>query len=181
MKNRLFDQAKREYSERNRIIALLFEAVVFLFILPAALIYAGRGLDGWFHWPQIRLGPINLIIGWLFILSGWLFAVWSIYVQFTIGRGTPVPLMATQKLIIQPPYSYCRNPMALGAIVMYLGVAIWAGSIGAVVLVLFGATVLLIYIKLLEEKEMQIRFGQEYLDYKRSTPFFIPRLGKRTF
>lgn len=181
MKNRLLEQAKREYPERNRFIALLLEAVLFLFLLPLALIYAGHGLDEWFHWPQIKLDPINLILGWSCILAGWLFAIWSIYAQFKIGRGTPVPLMATQKLVIQPPYSYCRNPMALGAIVMYLGVAIWVGSIGAVVLVLFGATVLLLYIRRIEEKEMELRFGQEYLTYKEHTPFLFPRFGKKGF
>jgi protein-S-isoprenylcysteine O-methyltransferase Ste14 len=86
--------------------------------------------------------------------------------------------MATQKLIIQPPYSFCRNPMALGAILMYLGVAVLFGSMGAVVLVLLGAGCLLTYIKRIEEKEMEIRFGQEYLDYKKKTPFLIPRFWK---
>ena len=90
-----------------------------------------------------------------------------------------MPLMATQKLIIQPPYSYCRNPMALGAIGMYLGVAILFRSLGAVILVLLTASLLLIYIKLVEEKEMQIRFGQEYLAYKQQTPFLIPRFRNR--
>jgi protein-S-isoprenylcysteine O-methyltransferase Ste14 len=112
------------------------------------------------------------------ILAGWLFAIWSIYAQFTLGRGTPVPLMATQKLVVQPPYTWCRNPMALGAIVMYTGVAVLFGSMGAFTLVLLGAACLLVYIKLLEEKEMLLRFGQEYLDYKRRTPFLIPRFGR---
>jgi len=66
--------------------------------------------------------------------------------------------------------------MALGAIVMYLGVAILVGSIGAVALVLLGAALLLTYIKRVEEKEMEMRFGQEYLEYKRRTPFLIPWL-----
>lgn len=86
-----------------------------------------------------------------------------------------MPLMATQKLIIQPPYTYCRNPMALGAIGVYLGVAILFRSMGAAILVLFVASWLLIYIKRVEEREMQIRFGQEYLAYKRRTSFLIPR------
>ena len=87
-----------------------------------------------------------------------------------------MPLMATQKLIIQPPYTYCRNPMALGAIGMYLGAAILFRSIGAVTMVLLFASWLLIYIKRVEEKEMQSRFGQEYQTYKDQTSFLIPRL-----
>jgi len=34
---------------------------------------------------------------------------------------------------------------------------------------------ILIYIKLVEEKELEQRFGVEYLEYKRRTPFLIPR------
>jgi protein-S-isoprenylcysteine O-methyltransferase Ste14 len=69
--------------------------------------------------------------------------------------------------------------MALGAIGMYLGAAILFGSIGAVILVLLFAGLLLIYIKRVEEKEMEIRFGQDYLAYKQQTPFLIPRFKKR--
>lgn len=175
MKDRFLKQAEREYNPKQRLAALLVEAVFFLVIFPFALLALGSVLDRWLQWPRLAYPPINLVLGWLLIVAGWLFAMWSIYVQFTLGRGTPVPLMATQKLVVQPPYSYCRNPMTLGAIVLYLGVAILFGSLGAAVLVLLGAAWLLTYIKRVEEKEMEMRFGQEYLEYKQKTPFLIPR------
>lgn len=31
------------------------------------------------------------------------------------------------------------------------------------------------YIKLLEEKEMELRFGTDYIEYRRQTPFLLPR------
>jgi len=34
---------------------------------------------------------------------------------------------------------------------------------------------LLIYIKLVEEEELEARFGKKCLEYKRRTPFIIPR------
>jgi protein-S-isoprenylcysteine O-methyltransferase Ste14 len=178
LKDKLLEQAKHEYSPTQRYIALLVLAPIFLILLPLILIALGSRLDGWLQWSPILYEPLNLILGCLLLLPSWLFAMWSIYSQFTLGRGTPVPLMATQKLIIQPPYTYCRNPMALGAIGMYLGVAVLFGSPGAVVLVLLGASVLLAYIKRLEEKEMELRFGEEYLNYKKQTSFLIPRFRK---
>jgi len=33
------------------------------------------------------------------------------------------------------------------------------------------------YIKLVEEKEREARFGGEYKEYKRKTPFLIPKIG----
>ncbi len=179
MKEKFLQNAKHEYSSGKRTILLLFAGIVFLGILPGVLVSLSPRLDHQFGLPTLAFGAINIILGCSFIAAGFLLGVWSNYVQFTIGRGTPVPIMATQQLIIQKPYSYCRNPMALGAILMYLGVAILIGSISAAGLVLLGAAVLLTYIKLIEEKEMELRFGDAYREYRKQTPFIIPRFRQR--
>ena len=179
MKKKCLKQTEREYNPGIRFAALLIEGVVFLGILPGALVFFSRYLDHQFGLPRFAFGIIHVILGSGFIVTGILFAWWAIYVQFTIGRGTPVPIMATQLLIIQKPYNYCRNPMAFGAIVVYLGVAFLLGSISAIVLVLTGAVILLLYIKLVEEKEMEVRFGEAYQAYRKQTPFIMPRLRQR--
>lgn len=170
----LVKQAKREYGPRPRSALLLAAGVLFLIMLPITLLYLGRLLDRSLNWPTLAYPPLTVIVGGLMALGGWLLGVWTVYLQFTLGRGTPVPVMATQKLIVRPPYSYCRNPMALGAIVAYMGVSIIAGSPGAALLVVLGASGLLIYIKVVEEQEMTARFGDEYLVYRRQVPFIIP-------
>lgn len=180
MKDKFLEHTRHEYSPTQRSILLLFLAPVFLFLLPYFFVWLGAKLDQWLQWSPFLSSPFNLILGWLLILSGWMLGIWANYSQFTIGRGTPVPLMATQKLIVQPPYTYCRNPMALGAFGMYLGVAVLFRSLGAVILALLFAGLLLIYIRLIEEKEMELRFGEEYLAYKRRTPFLLPRFWNRT-
>jgi protein-S-isoprenylcysteine O-methyltransferase Ste14 len=38
---------------------------------------------------------------------------------------------------------------------------------------------ILIYIKWIEEKELEERFGSEYLEYKKRTPFLIPFFRKK--
>jgi protein-S-isoprenylcysteine O-methyltransferase Ste14 len=187
MRERFLQQTKREYSPRQRAAFLTAAGVLFLVILPWALVRLGGRLDRGLGWsgsasavrtPGGLQPSVNAIIGGLMILAGWPFALWSIYVQFTRGRGTPVPVMATQKLIVRPPYSYCRNPMALGTIVAYLGLSVIAGSLGAALLVAVGAIALLTYIRLVEEKEMVARFGEAYLAYRRRVPFIIPRLRR---
>jgi protein-S-isoprenylcysteine O-methyltransferase Ste14 len=35
-----------------------------------------------------------------------------------------------------------------------------------------------LYLKLFEEKELEERFGSDYIEYKRKTPFLIPRFTK---
>ena len=179
MKERFLKQAEREYSSGKRLVALFFEGILFVGILPGTLVYFSPLLDLQFKLPRLVFGAINVIIGCVFILTGILFALWSIYIQFTIGRGTPAPVMATQELITQRPYNYCRNPMALGTIVLYLGVGALIGSISAVGLVLIWTILLLVYIKYLEEKEMVLRFGEAYEEYRKQTPFILPRFWRR--
>lgn len=179
MKDKFLRQTEREYSPGKRLMALMIEGIFFLGILPGALICLSSLLDQQLKLPHLAFGIINIILSCVIIVTGILFAWWAIYVQFTLGRGTPVPIMATQQLITQRPYNYCRNPMALGAIMVYLGVAILIGSISAVVLVIAGAVLLLVYIKFLEEKEMELRFGEAYQEYRKRTPFIIPRLWQR--
>jgi protein-S-isoprenylcysteine O-methyltransferase Ste14 len=180
VKRELLKQAGREYSPTQRLIFLICLSPVFLLILPFLLVRLGAKLDHLLGLPAIFPEPSNWIFGVFLILAGLSFAFWANYSQYTIGRGTPVPLMATQQLIVQAPYTCCRNPMALGAIMLYLGVGILFHSVGALLLVTLFTACLLIYIKAIEEKEMEIRFGQAYLEYKHRTPFLIPGIKRST-
>jgi protein-S-isoprenylcysteine O-methyltransferase Ste14 len=67
--------------------------------------------------------------------------------------------------------------MVLSSVRILFDVSI--SSISAVTLVLGGAIFLLVYIKFLEEREMEIRFGEAYQEYRKQTPFIIPRLWQR--
>ena len=171
--------AEHEYSKKQRAIAVVFGGFIFWIVIPLFVVVFSCYIDQWLRLPRFRYGLINPVIGLVFMVVGWLFANWTVRVQFTEGKGTPIPLMATQKLIVKGPYTYCRNPMTLGTAIFYLGVAMWPGSISAVGLGLIYSVGILIYIKLIEERELEERFGSEYLEYKKSTPFLIPSLGKK--
>jgi protein-S-isoprenylcysteine O-methyltransferase Ste14 len=172
--NRFKKWAEHEYSKMQRMIA-----VIFWIVIPFFIIVISSYVDPWLRLPKFYYGLTNPVVGLLFMIVGWLFANWTVKVQFSLGRGTPIPLMAAQRLIIKEPYTYCRNPMTLGTAIFYLGVAIWLGSISAAGLGFVYPVGILVYIKLIEEKELEERFGPEYLEYKMRTPFLIPRLQKR--
>lgn len=180
MDTRRFEKwAEREYSAKQRITALVPAGLLFVVVIPYFLIVASAALDRWLHLHRFVYGPANAVIGLLFfVVPGWVFAMWSVQTQFTLGRGTPMPIMATQKLVVEGPYAYCRNPMAWGTILFYLGIGIWIGSFSAIGLILLFAALLTIYIKEVEERELEARFGAEYLAYKQSTPFLRPRLRR---
>jgi protein-S-isoprenylcysteine O-methyltransferase Ste14 len=174
--NRFKKWAEHEYSLKQRIVAIVFGGILFWIAIPFLIVIGSSFIDPWLSIPGFRIGSINHWVGLFLMIIGWLFANWTVKAQFSLGKGTPIPLMATQKLIIKAPYTYCRNPMTLGTDFFYLGVAIWLGSFSAIGLSLVYPVGISIYIKLIEEKELEERFGSEYLDYKRRTPFLIPRL-----
>ena len=173
--NRYKKWSEREFSKAQRITAVILGGIVFWIITPFFIVVGSAFMDPWLSLPRFFHRSVNTIIALVFMVAGWLFANWTVKVQFSLGKGTPIPLMATQKLVVKRPYTYCRNPMTLGTTAFYLGIAIWTGSLSALGLALIYPVGILIYLKLVEEKELEQRFGLEYLEYKRRTPFLIPR------
>jgi len=170
--------ARREHSTGRWVVTLVLAGLLIVGIIPFLVVVASLSIDSWLGLPSFAIGAINPIAGFILAALGLGLGLWSIQAQLKIGQGTPVPMVPTKKLVMQAPFTYCRNPMTLGTIIAYLGICVWIGSISALVIVLILATCLILYIKLLEEKELAVRFGAEYLEYKRRTPFIIPRRPK---
>ena len=177
--SRYTEWAQREHSEARRIAVTLLAGPVFLGLLPFLVAGVGPRLDRRLGLPPLRIGRVNRVVGGLLMVLGFALGFWSVIIQLTRGRGTPLPVMPTQKLLTEGPFRYCRNPMTLGSIMAYLGIGVGAGTIAGTVLVLGLATSLLVYLKRLEEGELAERFGEAYLVYRREVPFIIPRSLKR--
>ena len=66
--------------------------------------------------------------------------------------------------------------MVLAGLVLLLSLGIWFQSLPFVLwaLLLF-APALLFFVKVYEERELEIRFGASYLEYKSRTPMLFPR------
>lgn len=171
--------AKREYPLAVRLLFTLPAGILFVYLIPLMLIRLGPRLDSALHLPHLFFGIPNLVVGGLFMLTGAFYAQWSIVSQFSQADGTPLPVMATQKLLIGGPFKQCRNPMSFGTIALYLGITILVGSLSSLAIVILLASLLIFYLKRVEERELEARFGQEYLDYKARTPFIIPRMNGR--
>ncbi len=171
--------ADREYPLAARILVLVLAGLIFVLLIPSLLLVTLPGLSAKLGLPQLHFGMVNLLIGAFFILVGFIYAAWSILSQVILANGTPVPVMPTQKLLVVGPFKQCRNPMVFGTITAYLGCSVLAGSLLSAAAVILFALLLVIYIKRIEEKELEARFGQEYLDYKRRAPFIIPRVPGR--
>jgi protein-S-isoprenylcysteine O-methyltransferase Ste14 len=85
------------------------------------------------------------------------------------AAGTPVPARKPTTAIVQTgPYRFSRNPIYLAFSLLQLGIAIWVNSVWLLV-TLAGAVALVHYVVIRrEEKYLERRFGDQYLDYKAS-------------
>ena len=172
--------SRKEISKRKKILNLIFGVIIFILLLPAFLILGGHYLDSLLYISGILRGTFYEILGIILVAMGWPLSIWSVYVQYAEGKGTPVPSAPTRKLITSGPYKYCRNPMALGTLLLYLGLAFILKLASMVFLTFLFFISLFLFIKLWEEKELEARLGEEYRKYKRRTPFLIPRIWLRT-
>ena len=172
--SRYLQWSRTEHPESTRTRVVMLLGPVFLGLLPAIVAGVGPRVDGRLGRQPLGPGAAARIVGGLLAVGGFSLGIWSVQAQVDRGRGTPLPMAPTQELLTDGPFRYCRNPMTLGAILAYLGIAIAARTTAGIALVLaFGAS-LLAYLKFLEEPELAERFGAQYLRYKRATPFIIP-------
>ena len=161
--SRYYKFAQKEHPLAVRIVASLFAGGIIVYLIPRFIINQGRALDAWLGLPDLYFGAINLILGGLLALAGIEPRPVVHLRPVRARRGTPLPLMPTQELLVSGPFRYCRNPMTLGTILFYLGVAIAAGTLcGALIALLIGAG-LITYLKRFEERELEERFGEAYV------------------
>lgn len=179
MKDRFVKWAQKEYTLRSRLIGTLAAGLFFVIVLPLILINLGPALDRTIPYSTPDLGRWPQITGGVLMVIGAFFALWSITDQLLKAGGTPLPMMATQKLLVSGPFKLCRNPMSFGTMLLYIGLGIVIESPGAIVIVIVLFTLLLMYIRRFEEEELEARFGEDYLEYKKTTPFLFPRLSRK--
>jgi protein-S-isoprenylcysteine O-methyltransferase Ste14 len=93
-----------------------------------------------------------------------------------VGRGTMVPTVPTERLVVSGFYRRVRNPMYTGLLVVLAGEAILFASRDLVVYI--GAVWLAthVFVCLYEEPTLTRRYGVEYLRFKKHVPRWIPRL-----
>ncbi len=149
--------------------------IVFWFGITALFVFASLWLDRVAHFPRFVSPPLSFIIGSIFLILLAFLAVWPV-VRFFRARGSPVPLNPPQELITTGLYTYVRNPMVSGWICGMFGLGVILGSITFTFIAtpLF-AILNVLYLKAIEEREMEKRFGEKYLRYQRKGSHVHPQ------
>lgn len=154
--------------------------IIFWFGLSVLFVFASLWLDKLLPMHLSLPAPTKIFISApLLIITTIILWLGTIY-PFIKARGSPVPFNPPKELVTTGLYSRIRNPMLLGWFLMLFGVGILLNSI-SLIFIFTPLFILLnvLYLKAIEEKEMEKKFGEQYLKYKKSVPMFIPRLGKR--
>jgi protein-S-isoprenylcysteine O-methyltransferase Ste14 len=170
--------ARTERSETVRVATVALLGPVFLGLLPLLVAVVGPRIDRRLGLPRPATGTVPRLGGGVLAGVGFALGFWAVDAQLSKGHGTPLPVMPTQELLSVGPFRYSRNPMTLGAILAYLGLAVAARTTAGTGIVLGMAAGLVAYLKCLEERELAERFGDAYRQYRRQTPFIVPRLPR---
>ncbi len=119
--------------------------------------------------------PLFLVLGILFAIPGLYFMGITNKLLRALGSGTNAFIL-TKKIVNDDIYKQTRNPMSLGFYLTALALAFASSSTFVLLAVCLGLIPAhIFFLKYFEELELELRFGESYLEYKKTVPFLIPR------
>lgn len=126
--------------------------------------------------PTRPVDALLQILGAFLFITGLVLFISSLYHFAIQGKGTLAPWDPPKHLVVRGPYRFVRNPMISGVIFILFSEALMLQSLphavwGAIFVAVNG-----IYIPLVEEPQLEARFGEPYQRYCRHVPRFLPRL-----
>ncbi len=144
----------------------------------ALFVFAAIFVDRLLSLPRVLPEGARLPVSIPLIAVGLAVTAWSAF-HFLKVQGTPVPFNPPPKVVKTGPYRHARNPMLTGVFLFLFGIGF---SVNSVSLVFFFTPLYVLInvweLKKIEEPELIKRLGDEYIEYRRHTPMFIP--GCRT-
>jgi len=123
-----------------------------------------------------RPTPATLLSGVVLTLLGESLRFWGVAYAGSLTRVTGG--VGAPEVVISGPFSYVRNPLYIGNILMYTGVGLMANALTPWLVLV--ALVYFIFqyslIVSLEEEFLEKEFGEGYREFKNNVPRFFPRL-----
>ena len=145
---------------------------IVVILAGVAVIRAIKTHQDWSGW----LLPVPTEIGLLLVIVTGGATLLTVINLALKGLGAPFAIALSRKLAVDWLYAWTRNPMVLAVLALGLSLGVWFQSVLFVLWVLIlVAPALLVIVKVYEERELELRFGASYLEYKSKTPRFFPR------
>jgi len=138
-------------------------------LLPLATVLAGVGLKalwplniGWQLSPLLRHWLGGLVIAGAILGLG----LWAVITMRRTGQ-TENPYQPSTEIVDKGPFRFTRNPMYLQMVIACIGFAILLWNLWILLLTPLCAWALQKSAILPEERYLEEKFGEAYLDYKR--------------
>jgi len=181
LRERWIDVVHRAATGTRRARTLLTPVGVAVFGgFTALFVLAGIFVDSLLSLPSLVPESARLPLAIPLVAGGVGFTAWSAF-YFLRARGTPVPFNPPPELVTSGPYRLSRNPMLTGVFLFLFGVGF---ALNSVSLVLFFVPLFILAnvweLKTIEEPELVMRLGDDYAEYRRRTPMFVPRIHRRS-
>lgn len=119
------------------------------------------------NWPGLDDLPAR-IIGYGLGLAGVALTAWGIW-SLIKARTTVMPTQSADRLVTEGAFAFRRNPIYMGEVLIFLAFAEVTHNIWFAILAPVLALALFLLAILPEERHLEARFGQAYLDYKERT------------
>ena len=138
-------------------------------VLLAAALTAGALLGRFYPLPWPGLDDLAAqAIGYGLGAAGIVLVAWGLLTLYR-AHTTVLPHKRVDRLVTHGPFRFRRNPIYMGEVLIFLGLAQLTGNIWlAIMAPLFAVAVLGLAI-VPEERHLEARFGEAYLDYKART------------
>jgi protein-S-isoprenylcysteine O-methyltransferase Ste14 len=146
-------------------------------------IFGGPGIA--LVWAPLLITRFRVPVGeprWEMVLGAALIAIGlvpgleSVRRFVVVGRGTLMPTVPTEHLVVSGFYRHVRNPMYVGVLMALAGEILLFRSRG---LVIFAALLWLgfhLFVSRYEEPTLTRRYGEEYSRFKQNVPRWVPRV-----
>ena len=166
--------------DKKMILGYIVGGLLVILLVPSVIYLITSLIDNVYRVEIFR----NPIIKWTIIIilfvTGFIYGIWSLIIQNTVGQGGPVEIgnieisPKTKNLVVSGPYKYTRNPMLFGAFLIYLAFALFINSVISVVIVCVLIVFMLTVVVKMEEKRLLKDFGDQYEEYRKTVSRFIP-------
>ncbi|MFX0172997.1 MAG: methyltransferase [Candidatus Hodarchaeota archaeon] len=165
--------SEKELTQKTKaIIALLlailgyFAAMGLWVVIPQAIFVFQIALPSWIRWFGVGMAVIAII------LTAW--------IHRALGRqySAKLEIQKDHKLITVGPYSRVRHPMYTTLNLFSLSVSLITANL-LLILLAISIAIPFFWIARAEEKILIEQFGEEYLEYMKTTGRFFPRFGRK--
>lgn len=165
-------KSRRELMLPRWAIPIVWAVIVLLILvlLPWAIATLGTR----YGWSQPARALWNYT-GLIAVAFGLTLYVWCLVFHFRSYRASVRVSFSPPHLVIAGPYRVSRNPMYVAGLFAWLGWTIFYGSPAVFIALVLLWTIFTFRVIPYEERQLEMLFGEEYLEYKRSVRRWIGR------